>query len=122
MNTLPRHTTFSSDAKQLAIQAGENARDSIAALSERVVGVSVVIDPYIATGSTATLVNVIASDTRPIGCLLIGAEASGAATAPLFAAGASNFVFEPSTRTVRAFEPSGLTSGTRYKLTYLLVR
>jgi hypothetical protein len=116
----PRHSTISANPRDAAQQNSENARDTTEALGAKLTARMVTVERYTAVGNITARIP-IGSSSRPLAVVLARAAAVYAQDATLAAYGTPNFVWEATTRSVNAFEPSGLVAGTVYQLSYILV-
>lgn len=119
MSIEPRHTNFTGDAAQDAVLAGENARDTIEALGDRVVTRMYGPFTYTAVGATTAEIPLKCAKGRPKAVLLVNCYLVSAPSALVAAVGALNFRWDGFNAYVT--EPSGLSANTAYGLTYLLV-
>lgn len=115
----PRHTTIDADPRSAALQNGENARDTLEALSFRPIQRAVTVPRYTAAGSTSTRIRIGAGE-RPLFVQLARACLAGAEDAALPAYGTPNFVWESTTKSIDVFEPTGLTANSVYLLQFLI--
>ena len=116
-----RNTNFSGDPKADAAMSGENARDTNAALAERVAGSIFGPFSYTAVGATTAEIPIKCPNGRPRGVLLINAFAQSAPSSLVSAVGALNFRWDSVSLNAYVTEPSGLSANTSYGLTYLVV-
>lgn len=115
-----RHTSFSGNAADDAVRSGENARDTNAALGERVLGFVYGPFDYSAQADTTKTIGIPCA-RRPAGVLLLNAYLGTAPADDLGAAARCNFVWDATNSVAQVFEPAGLTANTVYSLTYLVV-
>lgn len=121
MKTLgPRNSTISSDPVSAAKQNGENARDTTLALQGKLSASIVTVERYTAVGSTDARIPLTAAD-RPAGVLLLTVELADARGDAVPVYGTPGFYWEATTRSVNAFEPTGLAANTVYRLSFILV-
>lgn len=120
MTTL-RHSSFSTkDIGTLASQLGENARDTQAAVDERVRGRIANIPLYSATGATTTRITLPTNPpATPYGVLLVRVALSSAPTADLTLTPRYNFAVQDTL--IYIYEPGGLTANISYDLTFLIL-
>ena len=115
-----RHISFSKDQKVAAEQASENARDANLALAGKVSGYYVVVNAYAAQGlTTVTLPLATQSKQKPMAVLCVNAVATYDPGTTVNASTMRNFSF--ANGSINTFEPSGLTAGTVYNLTFLVL-
>lgn len=117
----PRHTTIDSDPTVAAEQNAENARDTLDALSTKVAGSLVTISSYTANGSTTTKIPLVATAAAPSAVVLVRAFAVSDPGADCGASPRANFYYDGSSYALNVYEPSGLTAGVVYALTFLIV-
>lgn len=123
MNLKLRHVSISSDPAVAAEQNAENARDVSEALSRVIDAYTYTVEPYIATGSITTAIPLRSEAQPPKGVLplrVVDIDETGVAVE--MASIVADFVHDAAKGTLYAFEPEGLTSGNRYRLTFLIVR
>jgi hypothetical protein len=116
-----RNTNFTGNAEEDAALSGENARDTNAALSERVAGGVFGPFVYVAVGATTAEIPIKCPNGRPQGVLLINCYATSAPSSLVSAVGALNFRWDGGTMNAYVTEPSGLSANTSYGLTFLVV-
>lgn len=115
-----RHTSFSGNATDDALRSTENARDANVAIGERVLGF--VWGPFVYTAQAdTTKVIGIPCTRRPAGVLLLNAFLGTSPADDLGAVTRCNFVWDAASSVAQVFEPSGLTAGSVYSLTFLVV-
>jgi hypothetical protein len=114
-----RNTSFTGESKADAVLSSENARDTNAALGERLPTLAYQV-AYTAVGATTAMVPVKCS-ARPFGVLLLNAQLAGGPSDDLGAVGRCNFKWDAATSSAYVYEPSGLTADTAYVLTFLVV-
>ena len=115
-----RNTSFSGNAADDALRSAENARDANTALAERVLGYVVGPTLYTAAGATTSTMGV-ACLRQPKGVLLLNAALNTDPASDLGAVSRCNFQWDSATNTANVFEPSGLTAGSVYSITFLVV-
>lgn len=116
---LPRHTTFARDPRQLALQAGESARDTLEALRARLPVRAVTVALWAAVGSTSARIP-LGAGGRPLAVTLGVVAKAYAQDEPVTCTPTLNFVWDSTTNQVDVFEPSGLTANTYYRFTFLV--
>jgi hypothetical protein len=98
----------------------EEARDTRAALAERLAARKVVIERYTAQGLATAKISV-QCERFPDAVMLIGAALHNDQGGPLTLSPSFNFVWHAPSRTAQVYEPGGLVSNTAYRLIFLVV-
>lgn len=100
--------------------ATERDRDGRDALAPKLDARPVVIERYVAVGSTSARIPISAS-RLPYAVPLIDARLHGDQGAPLTLTPNYSFVWDAATKTAQVYEPSGLSANVAYRLTYLVI-
>jgi hypothetical protein len=114
-----RHTTLSRDPAQLAEQCAENARDGNRALEQRARSYTKTVQGYSATGSTSTVIQLVAQSSPPVAITLVKAQKTRDPAAAVAAVGIPNVTY--ANGIAGTYEPSGLTTDEQYDLTFLVL-
>jgi hypothetical protein len=120
MSSQVRHSSLSQKPETLAVQAGENARDTNEIGDRFIAGYLVTIARYAAVGSTEAKIGLEAPAAfRPRAVQLVRARKTFDAGSPVVISPALNFYHDQ--RGLGAFEPSGLVADEFYDLTFMVL-
>ena len=100
--------------------ATEDIRDVGEALAGKLDARIVLVEIYVAVGSTSARVALAAPD-QPRAIVLVDARLYYDLNAPVSLTPTFGFVWDAGTQTAQVYEPSGLVANTVYQLTFLVI-
>ena len=98
----------------------EESRDARDALAPKLEARPVVIERYVAVGSTSARIPINCS-RLPYAVPLVDARLYTDQLAPLTLTPNFSFVWDARSKTAEVYEPSGLAANTAYQLTYMVI-